>query len=292
MSWRLTTLIENHPDREGRLACEHGLSVLIEGEGIRILMDTGQSGAFYKNAADLGVSLADLDYVILSHSHYDHTGGLLRLIREEGKPRQVLVGKGFFKIAYHEKAGGRMKFIGNNFDRRMLMDLGVPVKEIDEDQMDLGHGVCIHRNFNRNADFEEWNPTFFFLEEDLSCGPSGRCMDSLNYRPDRFSDEMVVTLDTDRGLFLVAGCSHPGIINILTTVEQRTGKKVCGLIGGTHLVEAGEERVRKTIAFFKDRNLDLVGVSHCTGEDNIELLRRELGERFLYNCTGNVVELA
>ena len=95
--------------------------------------------------------------------------------------------------------------------------------------MDLGNGLCIHRNFLRNADFETWNPTFFYQEEDQSCGPFGRCMDSLNYRPDRFSDEMVVTLDTDRGLFLVAGCSHPGIINILTTVEQRTGKKVCGL---------------------------------------------------------------
>ena len=291
MHWKLTTLIENHPDQEDRLLCEHGLSVLIEGEGIRVLMDTGQSGAFYENAVNLGANLSDLDYVIFSHAHYDHTGGLLRLVREIGKPRQVLVGNGFFKICYHEKSDGRMKFIGNSFDRRMLQELGIPVKEVQEDMMDLGNGLCIHRNFLRNADFDTWNPTFFYQEEDQSCGPFGRCMDSLTYKPDRFTDEMAISIDTDRGLFVVAGCSHPGIINILTTIEQRTGKHICGLIGGTHLMEADEKRVRKTIECFKKMNLDLVGVSHCTGEKNIEILRKELGDRFLYNCTGNIIEI-
>ena len=100
MRWKLTTLIENHVDKEERYMCEHGLAILIEGENqeeqVCLLMDTGQSGIFYENAAKMGISLENLSALLISHAHYDHAGGVKRLIEEE-TIRKIYVGKDFFQ---------------------------------------------------------------------------------------------------------------------------------------------------------------------------------------------------
>ena len=84
-------------------------------------------------------------------------------------------------------------------------------------------------------------------------------------------------------------CSHPGIMNILRTIEKRSGKKICGVVGGTHLMEADGERLRKTIDDLKEMNINFIAVSHCTGEDNLETIKNNFGEKFIFNCTGNVI---
>ncbi|MCO7152667.1 MBL fold metallo-hydrolase [Anaerobutyricum hallii] len=100
MRWKLTTLIENHVDKEERYMCEHGLAILIESENqeeqVCLLMDTGQSGIFYENAAKMGISLENLSALLISHAHYDHAGGVKRLIEEE-TIRKIYVGKDFFR---------------------------------------------------------------------------------------------------------------------------------------------------------------------------------------------------
>ena len=109
MRWKLTTLIENHVDKEERYMCEHGLAILIEGENqeeqVCLLMDTGQSGIFYENAAKMGISLENLSALLISHAHYDHAGGVKRLIEEE-TIRKIYVGKDFFQGKYYEKNDG------------------------------------------------------------------------------------------------------------------------------------------------------------------------------------------
>ncbi len=291
MKWKLTTLIENHGDEEGLLAFEHGLSVLVEGGGVRMLMDTGQSGAFYDNAVKMGISLEGLDAVLLSHAHYDHTGGLLRLIKETGIPEKVVVGKHFFRKCYHRLPDGRMKYIGTKFDSRMLKDLGVPVEEIEGDTLEIAPGATIHRNFVRTVPYEEDNPAFFFQEEEVSCGPHGRCMDSMNYYPDSFGDEIALALDVKGGLFVIVGCSHPGVVNILTTISRRSGKRIYGVMGGTHLMDADRERTLLTVGDFKKLGMETIGVSHCTGDENTTILRESFGEAFFNNHTGHTLEL-
>ena len=290
MNWTLTTLIENHPDPEEKLNYEHGLSILIEGEETTILMDTGQSGAFYDNAMALGKDLRSIDCLVISHAHYDHAGGFLRLVREQGAPDHVYVGKNFFRKAYHNKEG-RLKFIGCKFDRKMCEDLRIPVEEIREDSREIAEGVCLHRNFLQLTDYEVLNANFLWQEEEISCGPFGRCMDSLDYRPDIFEDEIAITLETKEGLVVICGCSHPGVMNILKTIMKRTGKRIYGVIGGTHLVEAKKDRVEKTIEELKELGICFLAVSHCTGDKNLAILEESFGEAFLFNCTGNVIKI-
>ena len=291
MNWTITTLIENHKDKEGRYACEHGLSVLIEGQGYRMLMDTGETGAFYENAVEMGVSLSHLDALVLSHAHYDHTGGVLRLVREGRIPEKIYVGKHFFRKCYDRLPDGRMKYIGTKFDSQMLKDLRLPVEEILVDEIRIAPGITLFRNFPQVTPYEEYNPDFFYQEENPSCGPYGRCMDSMNYHPDIFEDELALALDTDDGLFVIVGCSHPGIVNILTAISERTGKEICGLIGGTHLMDADESRVIRTVEDFKKFGVKTLGVSHCTGDGNIEILKENFGSIFIENYTGNVIRI-
>lgn len=292
MNWKLTTLIENHEDPEGRLCCEHGLSILIESDHFRMLMDTGQTGAFYENAGKLGISLTGLNCLLLSHAHYDHAGGLLRLINQEGNPAMVYVGEHFFRKCYHRMPDGRMKYIGTKFDNRMLQELGVPVRIIKEDTLQIARGITLYRNFPQVTQYEGQSPDFFYQEEDLSCGPFGRCMDSMTYLPDDFRDETVLALDTDKGLFVIAACSHPGIVNILTEITRRSGKPILGVIGGTHLKDADEDRVRRTATDLQKLGISFAAFSHCTGDHNMAVFQEYFGDSFVYNCTGNVIDTA
>ena len=97
MDLRITTLIENNQDAQKSLCYEHGLSMFIETDGKQILFDTGQTGDFLKNAKLLNKDLTALDYIIMSHGHYDHSGGFRTLVGEAGKISQLIVGDEFFK---------------------------------------------------------------------------------------------------------------------------------------------------------------------------------------------------
>lgn len=285
MGWKLTTLIENHRDKAEKYECEHGFSVLIEntepGQSIRLLMDTGQSGLFYDNAVEMGISLENLDGLFISHAHYDHAGGVKRLL-EEVSVRKMYVGKDFFQEKYYEKKDGTLKDIGIAFSRQKVENSCGEVCEIRDDMKRILPGVTIYRNFEPVVDYEMLNPHFFikyFVKGEEK------------YKQDNFTDEIVLTLDVADGIIVIAGCSHPGIINILKAIEKRSGKKIRGVIGGTHLVEADEERLKKTIADLKKMNLDFIAVSHCTGEENLDKIKEAFGEKFIFNCTGNIIQI-
>lgn len=325
MRWKLTTLIENHVDKEERYMCEHGLAILIESENqeeqVCLLMDTGQSGIFYENAAKMGISLENLSALLISHAHYDHAGGVKRLIEEE-TIRKIYVGKDFFQGQYYEKNDGTMKDIGIAFSKEELEKKGITVCEVKEDMQMIFPGVTLYRNFERIVGYEQLNPRFFVKKEDkeivadcfaesffqthsgteegMTAYSTDCSSDELSVKPaiekviseytkDSFTDEIAVALDTEQGIVVIVGCSHPGIMNILRTIEKRSGKKICGVVGGTHLMEADGERLRKTIDDLKEMNINFIAVSHCTGEDNLEAIKNNFGEKFIFNCTGNVI---
>ena len=277
MSWKITTLIENHPDTAESLICENGFSLLIENEQFKMLMDTGKSGAFYDNALKMGESLTDLDCVMISHGHYDHAGGLMRMMEETGSQKKLYVGKGFFDGKYCTNKEGEKYYNGIQFERKQLNEFPIIVEEVEQDCLEIAKGVRIHRNFEQIVSYEHWNPKFFLREEE-------------QYVQDTFSDEMALTLDTKEGLVVIVGCSHPGIVNILKTIVGRTGQPIRGVIGGTHLMDADKERLLKTMEDFKAMGMEFIGVSHCTGDDNLKMIQESFGEYFIFNCTGNIIK--
>ena len=277
MSLKITTLIENLPDAAGKLHFEHGFSVFIETQEWKLLFDTGQSGAFLNNAEALGVDLSTADGVVLSHGHYDHTGGVPALLHKIKPGTPFYIGKEFFAPKYKRLEDNTWKYNGNPFEKELLTEgEAAKVCFVDSGVTALSESLYLFKNFDRVNGFETVNPKFFVKTE------SG-------YEQDLFRDEIALGIKTRQGLVLVVGCSHVGIVNILEHVKKHLSLPVAAVIGGTHLVEAGENRLEETVKAFKNHGVKTIAVSHCTGEAGMVLLQTEFPDGFVLNNTGNVM---
>lgn len=285
---KLTTLIENTADADARLHAEHGLSMLIEDGDFRILYDTGQSGNFVRNAKALGLDLEKTDCMVVSHAHYDHAGGMKTFLAEYRTRPPLFISRKFFSQGpkYHfsdgsvqtdfSKEPGR-RYIGVDFTEDELLAEGVPIRYVENDMTPLSARVRIFTNFKRSYAFERFNPT---MELKTSAG----------YAVDPFSDEIALAAETGDGLVVLLGCGHPGFLNMASSIAARTGKKIRGIIGGTHLVEADEDRIDRSIAAVKELGVEYLGLSHCTGDAALKKFRAAFPNSFV-NCTGSIIHL-
>lgn len=286
---KITTIIENSLKDNKELKNEHGLSFFIETSACNILFDTGKSGDFVDNAKDLGIDLNKVDYLVLSHAHYDHCGGVKRFLDTFNIQPEFYVSENFFKNRdkYHYSDGSQKvdfasngpgyKYIGIDFDEEFIRNKKLNINYVDSDMVKLSDKVYIFTNFERTYDFETLNPNMQIKKGD-------------KYIVDTFEDEVTIAIDTEKGLLILLGCSHPGILNIVDTISKRAGKKIYGVMGGTHLVEADEERINKTIKRLKEMNIEIIGVSHCTGEKAVKIFKEKC-DNFFENCTGTVLEI-
>lgn len=289
MGLKITTLIENNPGDKKDLYFEHGLSLLIEADGKRILFDTGQSGDFIKNAKTLNQSLTDLDFVILSHGHYDHSGGFRKFIEAVEKSPGLIIGEEFFKPKYKRVSENEYKYNGNSFDEIFIKNKQIPLRKVKEDIIYLTKNIMVFHNFDRSAEYEKLSDKFFILDslENIESSSYNRS----DYVRDEFSDEIVLGINTKKGMVVIVGCSHAGIINIINTIRKRTDIPIYAVIGGTHLVDADEFRIQQTVSSFEAMNIRYIAVSHCTGEQGMEEIKKNMGEKFILNNTGRVINL-
>lgn len=276
MKFRIITLMDNRA-REG-LESEHGFSVYVESGGTKLLFDTGQSDKFMENAKRLGVNLDELDYVVVSHGHYDHSGGLKPLLESAESKFKLLVGEGFFEGKYKLTQSGDYSYIGNSFGKSDVEDLGLDVRIVDENMLEIAEDMLLFRGFDNMQRYESLNENFVLKEGD-------------EYRIDDFSDELVLGLRSKEGLYLLLGCSHPGLINILETVRKRTGEKIAGVIGGTHLVSADKSWVDEALNYIEKSSISLLATSHCTGDVAEREISKRFPERYLENFAGKVIDI-
>jgi len=274
MTVKITTLLENSPGEHLALIHEHGLCFLIETDDCRVLFDTGQSDSFLKNAETLMLDPGTADFVVLSHGHYDHSGGLRSLI-EKTTDFTLFVGTGFFNEKYGYKDNA-WEFLGNNFDRIYLEEHAIAYREVAPGRTDLAPGVSIITGFPRVHEDEVINKRFKIKNE------AGEFVE------DPFDDEILLAVDSPKGLVVILGCSHPGMKNMVDYAAELTGKEVYAILGGTHLVEASRECMEKSLSYLQQDSLHVLGVSHCTGEEAMNILEKS-NSRYYHNRTGSAL---
>ena len=276
MSVKITTLVENTVSASlAPLIGEHGLSFLIEKGDSKILFDSGQGIAILGNADALQINLSDVDTVVLSHGHFDHSGGLQKLIERNNN---------FTLVAHPDvfenklvSAGGKYTPIGIPTDKEALEKSGIELK-LGKMPFEIAPGIMTTGEIAMENNFEKVEPMFF-------TGETG------NEVPDTIPDDKALILDTDKGTVVILGCAHRGPINTLDHVLQLTGnKKIHAVMGGLHLMFADESKLKKIFAYLHDLGVEKMVVGHCTGFKATTALAGEFGDMIIPNVVGHVIE--
>ena len=275
MEVRITTLSENTANY-GYLA-EWGLSILVEVDGARILMDTGLSFSAVHNAQLMGIDLSTIDCIVLSHGHADHTGGLREVLKIKGEV-EVIAHPDIWAAKHVQRNKEGVQYNGIPFLREELESRGARFKLVRE-PVHITEQVMTTGEIPMFSGYEEIENNLFVKEAGM-------------LHPDPLADDLALIIDTDFGLVVILGCAHRGIINTLRHAQNLTGKElVYAAIGGTHLFRASEERLEKTIADLREIGIQRLGVSHCTGFRASARLAQEFEDIFFMNNAGTRVTL-
>ena len=275
MPFQVTTLMENHTALDC-LASEHGLSLLIEGNGRRVLYDTGASPRFLKNAKTLQAALTPLDALVLSHGHYDHTGGMSALLGTAVRPAAIYLGRHFFEERYSRKEYG-LEEIGAAAAPETVDAFGCPVVEVGPEPIDLGGGVWVVSGFSTTQEMELPSPKLIRRR-------GGKL------EPDSFEDETALVLETERELVLISGCAHVGVLSMAGRVSRLFGRPVTAFLGGTHLVNAEDRRIEGTCTLLRELGVKRLGACHCSGERAVAYFQENF-PGFFQNHVGSRVEI-
>ena len=277
MELQITTLSENTAGL-GNFLGEWGLSILVETDGLSILLDTGQSISASHNADISGIDLSKIDRIVLSHGHFDHTGGLRQVLRRMVKETEIIAHPDMWQAKYARREGMAERYIGIPFQRQELESLGArfnlttePVR-ITDNIMTTGEVPMV-------TDYEEIESNLLVKE-------------GADFKPDKLLDDQALIINTEPGLVVILGCAHRGIINTLYHAQQLTGvETIHTVLGGCHLIDASEERIWLTIAALKELGVQSLGVSHCTGLPASVIMAHEFGDRFFFNNAGTTLSI-
>lgn len=277
MELKITTLIENHASMNKNLKYELGISMLVETDGKRILFDTGDSGDFIQNAKTLHADLNHLDACVISHSHFDHVGGYKKFVENFPNPVPLYVGSEFFKAKYSQQEDKSYRDAGVVFDESYLEAHSIAIHKVVGKQEKISENIYLFHNFEVSNDFEEVESHFYTKKDD-------------KYIKDKFDDEIALGIKTTEGLVVLVGCSHIGIVNILTQIKTLTQLPIRAVIGGTHLIHSSKDRIAKTIETFDKLGVEIAATSHCTGDLGMQMMEDHFKENYLFNNVGKVIE--
>jgi 7,8-dihydropterin-6-yl-methyl-4-(beta-D-ribofuranosyl)aminobenzene 5'-phosphate synthase len=251
---------------------EWGLSILVQAGGATVLFDTGLNSAVVRNADKLGVDLRAVDTIVLSHAHADHTGGLREVLKRTGEV-EVVAHPGIWDLKCKRRsAEERAEYNGIPFAREELEK--VAKFRLTREPVYISENILTTGEVPVTTDFETIEP-YFFLKQ----------MNTLQHDP--FADDLALILKTEKGLVVILGCAHRGMINTIRHARTLTGdERVYAVIGGTHLYPKTDEQIGKTIESLKEIGVQRIGVSHCTGFHASMRLAQAFGDAFFQNNAG------
>ena len=258
MKW---TVLSDNRSNDSRLSIEHGLSIFLQTERHKILLDTGASDVFIRNAEQLGIDLSDVGYIFISHGHSDHAGGL-RYFIEHNQKAQVIVSPDAMSGKFFSKRGN-------------LHNITTECPEIGEDRLvlidqtcEILEGLHVIAHIPQKHPMPKGNQNLYIQDADG------------NYIHDDFRHELAMYVD---GL-LFTGCAHSGLENILSACPW----PVHSVVGGFHLLD-GQETVDEIKALPQRLKAKYPETqfytSHCTGDNVFEVMKDVMAEQLhLFNC--------
>lgn len=255
---------------------EHGLAFLIEDEKTT-LYDTGQGVGIINNLKILGKDVNAVDRIIISHGHYDHTGGLMQILENRNAAMPVFLHSDAFmqKIAFIEIPDGNIELpIGFPFAREDYEKKGAEFHFVDHFSEISPHIFAIS-DIKRPDGWKTWDIR-------LKCKS-----DNQTVIEDPFNDDLSLLIETDSGPVVLLGCAHAGIVEILDDLSEKTGhKEFFAVIGGTHLGSAPEPYIEKAIQTLKNYHIKMVGTSHCTGPYAAGTIMSHFKKEFVASAVG------
>ncbi len=271
MDLRITVLSENTA-AYGFLG-EWGLCMLVEADGMMVMMDTGMGTAAVHNAQLLGVDLTRLDRIVISHGHGDHTGGLREILRRKRGEVEVIAHPSIWEPKYSRRPNERERYVGIPFPREELESLGAHFN-LTTDPVELAPGVWTTGEVSQDLAYEDVDPDMYIKQGE-------------GWVKDPLRDDLALVLKTPWGLVVVPGCAHRGIVNTLHQARRVAGEEpIYAVLGGTHLFRASAERIEQTVADLLPWGIQHMGVCHCTGFRACARLADALGDVFFLNNAG------
>ena len=259
METRITIVVDNK--EANGFSGEWGLSILIEYAGKKILLDAGGSNLFLENLKKLGINVEDIDHAVLSHAHYDHANGLPAFLDNNNKAK-LYIRDDTACDCYAKKIIFR-KYIG--IPRKMLTKYADRIEAVSGDHK-IMDGVWLIPH--KTEGLENIGKRELMYRKTRG-----------GWKPDDFSHEQSLVLDTDKGLLILNSCSHGGAGNIIGEVKKTfPDKKVYGLIGGLHLFNKSDAEIRETAGVIRDTGIEFICTGHCTKDRAFGILKEELGD--------------
>jgi 7,8-dihydropterin-6-yl-methyl-4-(beta-D-ribofuranosyl)aminobenzene 5'-phosphate synthase len=260
------------------LSTEHGLALLIQVNGHSIVFDTGQGTALMANADAMQINLALPEFLVMSHGHYDHTGGIPGLLRVNPD----------IKMFYHQAATVKRYSIHPGKLPRDIAMPDVVVAALDShpgslrrhvvNPVEICTGAWLTGEIPRITPFEDTGGPFF--------------LDAEGKFPDQIIDDMALWIETATGLVIILGCCHSGLINTVEYIRKLSGGgRVRGIIGGMHLLHASAERLEKTCEKLQEWSPDFIIPCHCTGETAVAAMISKLAEHVKTGNAGMMLSL-
>ena len=265
---KATFLVDNETLEGSGCGCEWGLSVLVEQDGTRVLLDTGATGLFAENARMLGVDLASVQAAVLSHAHFDHSGGFDEFFAEN-PTAPLYLHESAAEDCYALKPHG-IEYIG--VPEGVLSRFKQRIRRISEK-------TCIAPGFwvlpHTTPGLEEVGRASKMYRGPRFCGTVPNA-DQLAF--DDFSHEVSLVVEVGDGIAVFNSCSHAGADVVVAEAQAAwPGRRVRAVVGGFHLFEKPEGYVRAFARRLRATGVELVCTGHCTGAPALGILRDELG---------------
>ena len=268
---KATVLVDNIP--HGDLQAEWGLSIFIEYNEKNILLDFGSTELMFENAKALGIDIKSADIAVLSHSHFDHSGGMARFFEENQKA--TLFVKSLCENCHAKKPFKKKRY--NGVPKGVLSENKSRIETVSG-KTEIAKGIYLLDHSEKDL-YKKGKKSHLYREE------NGRLV------PDDFFHEQSLIFETENGLVIFNSCCHSGADLVIKEAQKAfPNKKIKALIGGFHLFDRPKRDVIKLAQNIKATGIEFICTGHCTGEKAYNILKENLGDMCRHFHTGLILE--